>query len=131
MAPEDCLCSADMYPLRAHSGLTNDFLIWSILSEQFSALAVLESQRVAMPKINRESLKEVVLAVPSIEEQERIVTFLDRETSKLDELTTEARRAIDLLKERRSALISAAVTGKIDVRGLVAAQEITVMASYG
>jgi len=118
IAPEDCLCSADMYPLRAHSGLTNPFLLWSMLSEQFSALAVLESQRVAMPKINRESLKEVMLAVPPVEEQNRIVGFLDTVTAKFDTLTAEAQRAIDLLQERRTALISAAVTGQIDVRGL-------------
>lgn len=54
IAPEDCLCSADMYPLHAHSGLTNEFLFRWILTEQFSAFAVLESDRVAMPKINRE-----------------------------------------------------------------------------
>ena len=122
IAPEDCLCSADMYPLRAHSGLTNPFLLWSTLSEQFSALAVLESQRVAMPKINRESLKEVMLAVPPIGEQQSIVAFIDTETAKLDSLTAEAQRAIDLLQERRTALISAAVTGQIDVRQLTEKQ---------
>ena len=42
--------------------------------------------------------------------------FLSNETTKLDTLTAEAQRAIALLKERRSALISAAVTGKVDVR---------------
>jgi type I restriction enzyme S subunit len=46
-------------------------------------------------------------------------TFLDRETVKFDELVAEAQHAIDLLQERRTALISAAVTGKIDVRSFV------------
>ncbi|MEI2655834.1 MAG: hypothetical protein V9G16_01355 [Nitrosomonas sp.] len=55
-------------------------------------------------------------------EQSAIVNFLDRETTKLDTLTTEAKTAITLLQERRTALISAAVTGKIDVRGLVSAK---------
>jgi len=50
-------------------------------------------------------------------EQRLIVSYLDRETAKLDELAAEAGKAIELLKERRAALISAAVTGKIDVRG--------------
>jgi len=116
IAPEDCLCSADMYPLRPHSGLTPTFLFWLILSEQFSALAELESQRVAMPKINRESLKAVMLAVPPVEEQNTINAFIEAETVKFDTLTAEAQRAIDLLQERRTALISAAVTGQIDVR---------------
>lgn len=53
---------------------------------------------------------------PPRAEQDEIVEFLDRVTAKLDTLTTEAQRGIDLLQERRAALISAAVTGKIDVR---------------
>ena len=48
-----------------------------------------------------------------------IVSFLDREAGKLDRLMAEVQSAITLLQERRAALISAAVTGKIDVRGLV------------
>lgn len=110
IAPEDCLCSADMYPLRAHSGLTNPFLLWLMLSEQFSAFAVLESQRVAMPKINRESLKEVELVVPSIEEQRSIVAFIESETTKIDGLISEQRRLMELLKEKRQAIISYAIT---------------------
>lgn len=55
-------------------------------------------------------------ALPSLPEQSAIIEFLDRETAQIDALTTEAQRAIDLLQERRTALISAAVTGQIDVR---------------
>ena len=54
----------------------------------------------------------------SITEQKAIVNFLDRETTIIDELIAEAQRAIELLKERRAVLIFAAVTGKIDVRGV-------------
>lgn len=56
--------------------------------------------------------------LPKIEEQTAIANFLDQETTKIDALVTEAQSAIALLQERRSALISAAVTGKIDVRGI-------------
>ena len=66
-----------------------------------------------------QDLQSTKIAVPPIHEQTAIATFLDRETSKLDTLTAEARSAITLLQERRTALISAAVTGQIDVRGLV------------
>lgn len=47
------------------------------------------------------------------------MAFLDTEVGKLEALVSEARRAIVLLQERRSALVSAAVTGRIDVRGSV------------
>jgi type I restriction enzyme S subunit len=59
------------------------------------------------------------LAVPPVEEQVVITGFLERESATIDTLTAEAERAIALLQERRTALISAAVTGQIDVRELV------------
>ena len=54
--------------------------------------------------------------VPPVPEQDEIVAFIRKETAAIDALTVKVRRAIDLLKEFRTALISAAVTGKIDVR---------------
>lgn len=56
------------------------------------------------------------ITVPPVDEQSKIIAFVDNETTKFDTLTAEANRAIALLQERRSALISAAVTGKVDVR---------------
>ena len=47
------------------------------------------------------------------------MAYLDNELGKFNTLTTEAQKAIDLLQERRSALISAAVTGQIDVRTIL------------
>ena len=59
---------------------------------------------------------QVDLPLVPLEEQALIADFLDREIAKTDALAAEAQRAIDLLQERRTALISAAVTGQIDVR---------------
>lgn len=59
---------------------------------------------------------KIFLALPPMDEQTAIVSYLDAETKKLDNLSAEAGRAVALLKERRSALIAAAVTGQIDVR---------------
>jgi type I restriction enzyme S subunit len=57
-------------------------------------------------------------ALPPVEEQRAIVAYVRQATDSFDALTTEAQRGVDLLLERRAALVSAAVTGKIDVRGL-------------
>ena len=75
--------------------------------------------------MNQEKTKEIWIALPSNEEQMDISIFLDCETSKLDTLTSEARTAITLLQERRTTLISAAVTGQIDVRGLAGGSNAT------
>lgn len=60
----------------------------------------------------------LTVAAPPLAEQQTIVKYLDRETAQMDALSVKAREMIGVLKERRRALISAAVTGKIDVRGL-------------
>lgn len=118
IAPEECLCSADMYPMRGRRGLgmSNLFLYWFILSEPFSAFALMESDRVAMPKINRESLGQFKVVRPPVSEQLEITERLNQASQEIDSLIEVAGKAAIFLKERRSALISAAVTGKIDVR---------------
>ncbi len=72
--------------------------------------------------LSLEDVREAPVLLPPLAEQQSIAAFLDDETARLDALTAEAQRAIELLKERRSALISAAVTGKIDVRGSAATE---------
>lgn len=63
-----------------------------------------------------EGLREVRFPVPTLEEQSLIADHLDRQTARIDGLISLTERSIDLLREKRSALITAAVTGKIDVR---------------
>lgn len=87
-----------------------------MLSPVFVSYAQLISDRVAMPKINREQLSIVRVPNPPLSEQQTIVKYLDAETAKIDVLITETQKAVDLLCERRTALISAAVIGKINVR---------------
>ncbi len=68
-------------------------------------------------------MRNLSFPFPPPAEQQDIVDFLNTELLKFDTLTTEAHRAINVLQERRTALISAAVTGQIDVRQL--AGEVT------
>jgi len=76
----------------------------------------------SMQNLSQDQFRSFILVLPTLDEQVQIAAFLDQETSKLDTLTSEAKTVIALLQERRTALISAAVTGKIDVRGLVSAK---------
>ncbi len=66
--------------------------------------------------INIRDLKRALIPAPPKCEQKRIAIFLDRETTRFDSLSVKVQEAIDHLREFRTALISAAVTGKIDVR---------------
>ena len=71
--------------------------------------------------IAQQVVKNLIVSLPTPNEQEAITAFLDRETARIDALVAKVRDAIDRLNELRTALISAAVTGKIDVREEVAA----------
>ncbi|WKS81606.1 restriction endonuclease subunit S [Edwardsiella tarda] len=121
LSPSDTvLCSADMYPMTSYNGLTNNFLLLYLLSDVFTRFAVNQADRVAMPKINRESLSDCKIPVPPIDEQEKIYSHAREALEKLDVLLQKSQLTIEFFQERRAALISAAVTGKIDVRDWVA-----------
>jgi type I restriction enzyme S subunit len=70
----------------------------------------------AQPGISVEVINELSIPAPPIQEQTAIATYLDQETARIDELVQLTEQSISLIKERRSALITSAVTGKIDVR---------------
>ncbi len=69
--------------------------------------------------LNFEQIGNMLIALPNAEEVDEIANRLDRETARIDMLKVKTERSIELLKERRSALITAAVTGQIDLREAV------------
>ena len=111
------IASSTMAVIKSDSIEDKIFLFYACKSIE----QILRKETIGMgiPHVNGSFLKEMFLFIPPLYEQIAIATFLDRETAKIDTLIAEATKAITLLQERRSALISAAVTGKIDVRHLV------------
>ena len=69
-----------------------------------------------MPRANWEFIGNSQLPIPPLDEQHVIVEFLDRQMDRIDRLSSKVETAIERLQEYRTALITAAVTGKIDVR---------------
>ena len=67
--------------------------------------------------LNQELINNAILCLPPLQEQKAIANYLDNATNKIDTLISKSTKAITLLQEKRTALISAVVTGKIDVRG--------------
>ncbi len=90
-----------------------------LLKSEFGQTYFSISQYGLKQGLSLEDVKESPVLLPPLVEQTAIVNLLIAETTKFNTLTSEAECAIDLLLERRTALISAAVTGKIDVRGLI------------
>ena len=70
----------------------------------------------AIGQLSTLQISPYTATIPSYEEQIKIANFLDNQTQKIDNLISKAETAIKLMQERRTALISSAVTGKIDVR---------------
>jgi len=116
LATFDCLCSADMYALSPKEGMSVEYLLYLMLSRPFVQLVADESMRVAMPKVNRPTLLSIRIPRPPLSEQEQIAARLRDELGRLATLSQKTKLSIEKLREYRSALISAAVTGQIDVR---------------
>lgn len=102
--------------LRTSARLNGDFFAYLLTTPMFIAHFSPNTTGVSVPHISPEQIASFVIPVPSLSEQKEIVSRLADRASQLDILMVEVERNISLLKERRSALISAAVTGKIDVR---------------
>lgn len=69
-------------------------------------------------RINVSAIRSLPVATLPLEDQRRIAAYLDEQTAKIDEMIVETERFIELARERRDALITAAVTGQIDVRAV-------------
>ncbi|EBA01753.1 restriction endonuclease subunit S [Marinobacter sp. ELB17] len=94
--------------------INGHFLVYSLSAQKSQMRFVSNASTIGI--MNQEKTKDIVLVLPPVEEQTQITESLDRGVQNLDQLVIKAASGILLLKERRSALISAAVTGKIDVR---------------
>lgn len=103
-----------------NSKVYEHFMSYVAKSESaYSQLKLKATASSAQPKLNKDDFKSIVFTYPSLLEQQEIANYLDEKTSKIDKLIEKSNKSIELLKEKRTALISACVTGKIDVRELV------------
>lgn len=91
------------------------FLAWQLWAHSEYIRAVVPYS--TLPILNNELLLSLPFLVPPVEEQSAIAMFLDRQTERCNTLSDRLESAIELLQEYRSALITAAVTGEINVAG--------------
>lgn len=115
---EPCITQNHVFAVRPHS--VDPWWLNSITSSEYAQFYFMShsKQSTNLASISSTNLMNLPVVLPGTVEQQEILSFVRCAVQKFDSLITQAQRAIDLLQERRTALISAAVTGKIDVRHL-------------
>ena len=107
---ENLVVSTGFAVIRPRTNISPDFVGYVLSAGYFIEQVISRSTGVSYPAINASELVRISVAIPSLIEQKAIAEFLDRETGKIDGLVAEQRRLIELLKEKRQAVISHAVT---------------------
>lgn len=122
MVPSEDVCLGQrMVLLRVDPKVcSGKFLLWQIYSDRVQDHFRLAANGSTVGNVRLPVLRSTPIWLPPLAEQHRIAAYLDEQTVKIDTLIAETERFIELARERRSALITAAVTGQIDVRGKAA-----------
>lgn len=112
--------TTELHVLRAFQVLDYRFLFYLTITDGYRKLGESEMYGAGGQKrVPPEFCKNFLTPLPPLPEQTAIATYLDRETATIDRLVTKVEAAVARLQEYRTALITAAVTGKINVREAV------------
>jgi type I restriction enzyme S subunit len=111
----------DMKAIVPAAGIDAGYLAYRMDAAQAMFVPLIDEAGHGTKRFPTERWKDAVLAVPPLDEQRQIVSYLDEATARLAGALDAARREIDLLREYRTRLIADVVTGKLDVRDLPAA----------
>jgi type I restriction enzyme S subunit len=104
------VCTTELLAFEPAKNIDGKFLCYQFLADGFIDLVNSFTYGTKMPRANGEQIINLSVAVPTFIEQKTIALFLDRETAKIDALIAKKERFIELLQEKRTALISHAVT---------------------
>ena len=116
LAKEQGVAFGDLLVYRPKKELLNKYGFYLLTHEGFINTVDSSTYGSKMPRASTEFISEMTVVLPPIQEQEQIIVYVDSTLERFDNLVLKAEAAIELMQERRTALISAAVTGKIDVR---------------
>ncbi|MBS9443783.1 restriction endonuclease subunit S [Photorhabdus heterorhabditis] len=114
----------DMKALIFKTPLNAEFFTYFIRGNETQLLLEWCKQGATVESIESEYLSNSAIPFPPSHEISQIISYLNKKMTRFNELEEKSFKSIELLKERRSALISAAVTGKIDVRDWQAAKDV-------
>jgi len=108
------VCTTELLVLEPAVFVSAKFLYYRLLSDDFVQLVNSMTYGTKMPRASGEQIGNLPIQLPSFSEQRAITAFLDRETSKINTLIIRKQRLIELLQEKRAALISHVVTKGLD-----------------
>lgn len=114
------ICAFAGYLIRARfnkSKVKSEYLKYFANSQQYWSWLTMSFIQATIQNVNAEKYGNMLIPIPVLKEQKNIVDNLDKETARIDVLIGKIEFSIELLREYRASLISACVTGKIDVRG--------------
>lgn len=116
LAQHNGLISSEALVIRSKDGLLAEFLKYYMLSRDFINIVDSSTYGSKMPRASWDFIGNLPILLPMVDEQENIISYLDENFQKFDEQKNRIDLVINHLQEYRSALITNAVTGKIDVR---------------
>ncbi|OYD92396.1 hypothetical protein CDG76_22915 [Nostoc sp. 'Peltigera membranacea cyanobiont' 210A] len=110
LAQEYGICTTELLVLKPSELLFERFLLQVLLTPEFINLVNAETFGAKMPRADWNTIGNLLIPLPPLFEQRAIANYLDRETAKIDTLISDKERLLDLLTEKRRALITDAVT---------------------
>lgn len=116
-ASPDMVCGYHLSIIRRRDVLAGRYLYYALTGNHARSQLSIDATGVTRFGLRSDSIRNLVVHVPSLSRQRAIADFLDTETARIDTLVAKIARTVELLQERRSALITAAVTGEINVDG--------------
>ena len=111
---EEASCNQQINVIVCNSDIIKNYVAYYLYSKK--EILKVYSNAATLPILNQDKTGYIKIALPPLSEQQAIASYLDSETSKIDTRIAKRRKQIELLQEYKQALITAAVTGKIDVR---------------
>lgn len=110
----DGVCTSEIIPLRPTAECFQGYVMYCLLNAQYIRWLDSLAYGTKMPRVSPDHVSSSIMPLPPEVEQQTIAAFLDRETGKIDGLVARKERLIELLQEKRAALISRAVTRGLD-----------------
>ena len=114
---DDAIITQDVIRIRVERKVVTPFFLSMLLNSDFGQMVINDiSVEGTRKRVSLGDFKATRFILPDLNDQKDIVAYVHGQCNKMDNLITRSQDAVNLIRERRTALISAAVTGKIDVR---------------